>query len=175
MGGDGRSQPFSKHLLTAKYVQSIWDLVIGAARGIKKKRNTCSCLGDEGDRNTRTVRLFDPRSRHFNPVFQRCLYEEQKPATWDMCKHFSSSRVYVRVCRDEHVCMDKHVWERDREGGEEMYIGIGMELGWTKNHVFCGRSFLDMLSQSSSDPTHFGVVFCDPNSNPPSSLSLSLF
>lgn len=41
-GGDGKSQPFSKHLLSAKYVQSIWYLVIGAVRGIKKQWNMCS-------------------------------------------------------------------------------------------------------------------------------------
>lgn len=67
-----------------------------------------------------------------------------------------------------YVCVTMYVSETERRGGR--VCGYRDGTGWTESHVFCGRSFLGALSQSSSHPTHFCFVFWDPSGNPSSSL-----
>lgn len=89
-----------------------------------------------------------------------------EPRNLGMYEHRSST--CICVWRSTYIWASTYVRDREKDRG---YMGIGMEWGRTKSHVFCGKSFLNALSQSSSA----FIVFWDPNSNPPSSLYRSAF
>lgn len=110
---------------------------------------------------------FSPRSRHFNLIFQRCLNEEQRPATWGMWEPFSCRSVCVCVCAWVH----RHDWgrERKKEEGGKGCIGKWWDWGCRKSLALYGRSF-PVFSQSTSDPRWLLLVFWDPSNKLPCSL-----
>lgn len=97
-------------------MQSIWYLVIGAVRGIKKKRNTRSCPQDEGNRNISTVSLV--LDLDILTLFSKDVWMKSSDQQPGACENRLAAEVYVCVCVHEYIGMTGEGKERKRKEGK---------------------------------------------------------